>query len=341
MILPIVKPSIITYLHHAHPLGIAETDPRAKMYLLNNFFQLSTRRNKDGTRIDIDFLAANGYYPQCNFVSRVHETEASLGVLGGTPLDQVCAILESGGYVEAVLDEYFLSGKSAFSRHAFWHQNLIYGYSRPERVLLAQGFNAAREYVCHRIGFDEFQRAFGRQGGVRTLRLTGAVGEQYCAGFIQACLSDFVKSRNTIAASADAGAGAVSPGRWRTALRRVTGRAAEGSVYGMATYGVALRQLTLKNRRHIDMRPWCLFYEHKLRLLALAQYLDAEKSAGLDGAVLAELHQLIGDFRALRGYVLEAQLTDSAVDVAALKKTIAVLASAEKPVIAALINAIA
>jgi hypothetical protein len=327
MLLPVAKPSIVTYTHHAYPLAIAQAYPGGDRYLVGSFLQLYTRRNKAGNALHIDFYAYNGYYPECPFVEKIYETEESLSHYGASPVEQICAILDKGFYVEIIVDEYYIPIKAAYKRFHFHHQNLIYGYMPDSRVFLVQGFNSEGHYTDSTVRYEDMAAAAAQSCNVRRYAVKQLRQEEAAAVYqpdkARRLLGDFIASRCSV--------GARDPLQRDVPVRKA---------YGMATYDVAAELVECSNGKTIDLRPWCLFYEHKQQVRRLAQFLRAERGAGIAPALLEGLDSIVDDFFALRNYMLESRALDRRVSQASLRGNLDRLAAAEKDAIAELIQAV-
>lgn len=324
MRLPVASPSVIAYLHHANYLAVAQTDPRCRSHLLNYFYQLHTRDNDaPGVGLErlVDFHHPDGMYPRYPFVSNAYLAAPLLQRLGGGIVEQVCAILDSSAYVEATLDECHLREKAAYQARHYPHPNLLFGYSAAARVFHALGFNRAMAYAEYEIGYDELRQAWNQDMGLSILTLapTGDYlnTRPFNPALVRTCLQDFLAARNSFAS--------YDP---------------PGSVFGRATYAEAVALVARNNGAAIDVRPWCVFHEHKRRLQALYDFLCDDPARAPAAATAALLQQLALHFHQVRNHLLEACWSGSQVNPSALEKNIARIATIEEDAIGALIAAL-
>lgn len=347
ILLPVAKPAIVTYLHLAHQLAIAQTDPRGVVYLATSFLQLYTKRSKDGTELNVDFYSFDAYYPECPFVEKIYESADSLLAFGHSAVQRTCTVLDSGSYVEAPLNEYHVPGKAAYKKRPYLHQNLIYGYSRAQRLFFAQGFTAAGTYANFTIGFDEFETASENVEEIRryVLHTAGPAGADtlYDSSMIKTYLSNFIDATSPLGLAYQVNP--TYPMKERVSMldrmkSRISGVPVYQRAYGTGTYMVAADLVEGRNANGIDIRPWCLFYEHKQQVLRLADYLIKERNALIDKEILEELHLIKMDFCALKNYLLDAQLTNRKIDVSKLRKNLHRLIVSETNAITGLIEAI-
>lgn len=324
MRLPVAHPSVISYLHHANYLAVAETDPRCRSHLVNYFYQLHTRDNNApgvGPERLVDFHSPDGMYPRYPFVSNAYLAAPLLQRLGGGIVEQACAILDSGAYIEATLDEFHLREKPAYQAQYYPHPNLLFGYSATSRVFHALGFNRAMAYTEYDIGYDELRQAWNEHMGLSILALapTGDYlnTRPFNPALVRTCLQDFLAARNSFLS--------YDP---------------PGSVFGRATYAEAVALVARNNGAAIDIRPWCVFHEHKRRLQALHDFLCDEPRRAPAAGTAALLQQLAGHFHQLRNHLLESHWSGAHVKIDALEKNIGRIATMEEDAIGALIAAL-
>lgn len=321
--LPVKRPCVIAYLHHANYLAVVETDPRAPVCLLNHFLQLYSRENHAigvGRELLVDFYSCDGMYPRYPYLSNAYLSATRLAGLGAEALEQVCALLDSGAYAMPTLDESRLRAKAAYGQSFYPHPNLVYGYDRARSRLLAIGFTRELDFARYDIGFDEFRAAFSDQCGLSVLTLDGSPDysntQPFSPALVRAYLEDFVA------------------GRCRFASFHPS-----GSAFGRDCYAVAVGKVDADNAARLDIRAWCVFHEHKQRLLHLAQHLS-QQGCRLAAGTEQGLRQLEADFYELRNYLLEAMLEDRGVRIAALRRNLELITDSETSLIGALITAL-
>ncbi len=321
--LPLCKPSVISYLHHANPLAIIETRREARDYLVNDFIQLVGRpqhQNGVAPGLNVDFYSHDGMYPRYPLLSQSWLSGTTLRCLGPDLIGQIIALLEQGHYVEALLDEFYVPNRIAYQRMHYLHQNLIYGYDRDAAVFYTQGFDAQWAFVTMRLGFDEVKNSFVEGSGLALFRWHGHTDFgrhlRYSPARIRTSLSDYLARRTSFLS--------YQPDNVR---------------YGQDCYAVAQDLLRQQHGEQIDIRPWCVFHEHKQKLLQLARYLQ-ERELPVETALLADLGTLADDFLTLRNYILEAKLAGDSVDCGALDQEIEYLIRHEQALLERLLKAL-
>lgn len=324
MKLPIcTSPSIISYLHHAYPLAIVEAGDQARRYLVNSFLQLHSRENDApgvGKEILVDFYSHDGMYPRFPLLNWAWLSTAVLRKMGSALAEQACGALDSGCYLEATLDEFYLPSRPSYQRRHLPHQNLIFGYAREEQLFHVIGFGRDASFTEYTISFADYALAMRDDLGVAFISCGNGPeysnSQMYSPGLVRQYLGDFLESRSSFLSYQPA-----------------------GSTFGVATYDIAAAQVEQRNGRDIDIRPWCVFHEHKQKLSALAAFLEREREAVFAPDTQRELQLLERDFQRLRNYLIEAHMNDTQVKVASLRENLKRITVAEAEVISALMRA--
>ncbi len=320
VVLPVCRPSIASFLHHANSLCIVETLPRARHYLVNYFLQLYVGAGHEG---NIDFYSCDGMYPRYPFIHRGWLPTLTLKAMSNSLADLACGMLDSGCYLDALLDEYYLSAHWAYRRQHYLHQNLIYGYSREQGKFLAMGFDRVGRYEKFTISFDEFAEGIAGDAGLSVVGRTELVeynnSEPFSPLLITTYLRDFLDSRNSF-----------------KSFRPPSG------IFGLATYDKAIDDLETGMRMGaaIDIRPWSVFHEHKEKLLALHDYLVEEKKLVLPEQAREDLAALRDDFLWLRNHLMESAVERKQVNIPVLKRNLAEIKGMEAEAISSLIAAV-
>jgi hypothetical protein len=318
-LLPISMPSVTAYLHHANRLAISECDPRSNDFLINNFLNLYSGM---GDEKGIDFYSPDGMYPRYPFIHNAWLHTRTLKAMGGDLVGQACGIIDSGCYVEALLDEFYISEKPIFGKVHFPHQNLIYGYCTEQQCFFVQGFNREFVYKSYVVHFSEFAQALRDDLGMSVVSRTDFVEHnnsiRYCPDLIRTQLTDFISSSCSFLSFAP-----------------------KDSKFGIDTYQVAIALVALKNGGAIDIRPWCVFHEHKKKIRDLGTYLEASRGIRLPRELGDEIELLENDFLSLRNYLLEAKIEGRGINIDALEDNLQRISSVERDVIAEIIECVA
>ena len=321
----ICKPSVKSYLHHAHPLCLLETDERSKDYLVNNFLHIYSKTNttSDGrVELLIDFYSYDGPYPRYPYVSTSWLPQDLLSCFGGNIVEQLCCLMETGYVVEVTIDEYYVSQKHAFGKISLPHPNLLYGFDRDRRVFFSQGFDANWLFRPIDIPFDEIRAGFGLNMGVLAMKLSGSPEYANAVRFSGALV--------------------------RTALQGYLSGAAcypwhspEGAEFGRSVYGKAISTLKSRRPENVDIRPWCVFHEHKQRLSILYRYLCERGHVTHDDKLATALSELVKKTLGIRDLVVMSKMASRSVDSAVLTARVDAMLVFELDVIAEILGLLA
>jgi hypothetical protein len=352
--LAITKPAINSYLHYAQDLSIAQTDPRSKEYLALAFLQLHTKPDNTRRTLLVDFYAHNLDYPLCPFLENLWLTGSEIQKFGTTATEIACKLIDAQRYVRVDLNEFYVKHAASYQKPGSdlsllpvqrrpLHFNLIYRYCASAQKFFTHGFNDQKHFTDRSIGFDEFEKAYyGHEVGMRAIRLRAPCPDDrplYSIEAAVAYLTDFIESRSNFLTQKQLAPKERLMKKFGHRLNFL-GYQPLGSTFGMATYDVAASMVERNNGRFIDVRPWCLFHDHKGSLLRLHDYLSNEKNMVFDSSVRKQLQLLENDFFSLRNHMVESRLSDRKVKPAILARNIEKLKAADRDAIAALISGI-
>jgi hypothetical protein len=274
---------IRSYLDHALPLSIVVTEPGHRDALLSSFIQIFFPDDK----LDYDRVLM---LPSLGF-----SEWTSLGLLERLPIDvnaralaqperlfhRLVEQLNQGWYLEAQIDEFFLTGRACHQRVHSVHDNLLFGYDLERRTLLVAGY--AQDYGTAELPLSDVLAAFylmpksqlARRRLVAYRPCTAAPALDVEA--IAAQLRDYLDSR----ASLSPAQLRRSPPYWKA--RRTTGR------WGLATYAAFDEYVTRQasTGSELDLRATRTLWEHKLGMLARLRRLESLGCLRSEGSLAA------------------------------------------------------
>lgn len=309
---------MISYLHHANPLAIAETFPDAPHYLSNYFLQIYLSVEEDG---HVDFYCHDGKLPRYPFVCNAWVPARTLRAMGNIH-SVVQAVLSSGCYFEALLDEYYIKSRFTYGKIHLPHQNLIYGFDPVLQEYLAIGFTSSGAYSSYTLSLAELDTALSDDLGASILSLVTEWeflnDKAFSPAVVKQYLQDFVSSTN-----------------------RFVAYAPPGSVYGRDVYGRVLQSFANSDGQVRDIRPWCVFHEHKQKLAGLYRYLRTFRGVDARPRLERQLKQISVDFLALRDHLVQCSLRRVHVDAAKLRVNLATITACESDAVSELAELVA
>lgn len=262
---------IRSYLDHALPLSIVSAEPGHRDALLSSFIQMFFPDDK----LDYDRVLM---LPSLGF-AEWH----GLGFLDRLPVDvnaralarpealfhTLVHQLRQGRYLEAQIDEYFLTGRPCHRRVHSVHDNLLFGYDLERRTMLIAGY--ARDYETAELPLADVLAAFylmpKTQLSRRRLvaywpRPTRAALDVEA---IAAQLADYLDSRVSVSPVALRR----SPPYWKA--RRTAGR------WGLDTYAAFDEYVARQAAAgaELDLRATRTLWEHKACMSARLRRLES------------------------------------------------------------------
>ncbi|MDR2177554.1 MAG: hypothetical protein LBP20_05870 [Treponema sp.] len=153
MQLPIViQKEVNTYLYDALPLCIILAHPGIQDWFFSHYLNVcSTVHKHDGTYkgVFIRYMEGGIYFePRKDHEVLEYNPMSAEFIIHSIDLVNFLKVsLESGFYVIAFFDEYFLGCKSAYNINHFVHESLIYGYDDSEGGFYAVSFDSGKNFT--------------------------------------------------------------------------------------------------------------------------------------------------------------------------------------------------
>jgi hypothetical protein len=288
-----------------------EVNPESRHCLSNYFLQIYCLRDQWN---EIDFYSHEGRYETYPLLTASWLTTEIAKSYEGGIIGAAVKILRSGSYIEAFLDEYYIRAKSAYARTHFPHHNLIYGFSLDKKIFFCQGFINNGSFAQFQITFEEFEHGLRDDLGLyvyNSLPAHDVAGKlifspTHAANY----LTDFIESKNSFANFQHS-----------------------NGIFGAAAYSVAVEQV---ESNAIDIRSWQIFYEHKLKLVALCRYLKSEYALIVEP--ISDMQQLADDFLEIRNYIIQTMVQGGCINTKSLARNISIITNNENRLIATIIS---
>lgn len=162
--LPLAKPIIESYLHHAYQTSIIGLEEKTMPWLLSNYIQLYFDGN-DALPLQFYMPDETGYTwnfacPSLDIQILKKETIAGLHT---DIIEFIIYALNHGSYIMTYINEKHVPLKSSYKKNDFSHMFFIYGYDLEKRVFNHLGYNIEnnnRKFGTSEITFDNFMQAY-------------------------------------------------------------------------------------------------------------------------------------------------------------------------------------
>jgi MGT family glycosyltransferase len=271
---------IRSYLDHAFPLSIVSADPDHRAALYGSFIQLFFPEEK--LEYDRVLMLPSLRTPDW----------ARLGFLDTTTMDLrseqfgdrlrfvawLVECLQDGVYVEAHIDEYYLTGRPSHGHTHSVHDNMIIGADLDAATFVVAGYG--RDYEVAEMPFDDVWRAFAeaRPGErhrrmIRRIRRSAPRRAALDRAAIAAQLDDYLSARAS-----------VSPDEMRRDRPYWRARRFSGA-WGLDVYDAFVDYVAQAARqsRPLDLRATRTLWEHKTCMIGRLTYLaEHQPDAGFE-----------------------------------------------------------
>lgn len=319
--LPIAKPLIVGYLHHAHPLLVLFANENNMPWFFSHYIQLySFKADIPFVGVDhkIDFFSYFGQNPP---YPRLTTHWMDKDFFESNNIDAVeftINCIRRGYYVEATLNEFHLPNKVVHNTMDLPHQNFVYGCDFENRVFKCFGFNKNSSFTTIDIAFDDFRKAFYQSpfAGIAWMDADHAIdttgwGQRIDRALIASSIRDYLDGANSALAHQVAGA-----------------------KFGMDVYNDVKDILVNMPPDRADIRLWHIIWEHKRCMKERVSFLQKH---GLLTSDCAQLQDSAAEIEKLslvaRNVVLKYRLTGDVRLTGEVCKTLDTLLEKEKPML--------
>lgn len=270
--LPVGRPPIIGYLHHAFPLAILSKNEQYLPWFHSQYIQvycpvnLASGPDPERKR-KFNFYRPPGYDSASFAGLSMVRLNREVVLANGLVVDLIRRALLTGRYVQVCVDECEIPGKKAFQKKHFLHELFIYGFDDETQCVETLGFQDNGDFGSLVVAYGDLQRAFdaGVSGngydpdGVRMFGLDETVSFHFDILTVLDGLEDYVFSRNTSE-------------RFRLLAKPTD------EVFGLATYRCLIDACAQLFHYPLwyDIRPLHILWEHKVCMLARIRYLERE-----------------------------------------------------------------
>jgi|GEM_PF-3124925 len=165
-ILPVAKPFLRGYVHHAIAFSIIDLNSESdNHWFASNFIQLRCHHDLPSNRnSNLDFYHETFFaaYDNQFTIQNIHKDVIAHYSGGVTRF--LIDMLEADSYIELMVNESYIPGTSTYLGEDFTHNIFIYGYDQ-EALTFYGKFVKDGFFTDARIAFDALQEAFARTNG--------------------------------------------------------------------------------------------------------------------------------------------------------------------------------
>ena len=135
-----INPPVISYQHHAFPLGVLFTNESFINDFVSNYVHLFYLRNDAIDPHAINFYRNDDYFAKDCFIKNMIMANGGNRFLIDYTLesfsDMLVFMIDNGYYVYGLIDEYYLPNRRAYKIKHWTHDFLIYGYEYSPIVVI-------------------------------------------------------------------------------------------------------------------------------------------------------------------------------------------------------------
>ncbi|WP_434748917.1 hypothetical protein [Paenibacillus amylolyticus] len=163
-VLPLAKPIIESYLHHAYQTSIIGLEEGTTPWLLSNYIQLYFDGN-DSLPLQFYMPDETGYTWNfgCPFLDTQVIKKETITELHKDIKEFIIYALKHGNYVMTYINEKHVPQKSSYKKNDFSHMFFIDGYNLENQTFHHLGYNVennSRRFGTSEITFENFIKAY-------------------------------------------------------------------------------------------------------------------------------------------------------------------------------------
>jgi hypothetical protein len=290
-ILKVKYPPITSYQTYANLLSVILSNEDAYSWMFNILIQIS--KDSDIFCFSPKFTALN--FAECPFL-KVHKISRELiNRKWGSIIRFVIDCIDLNDYIMILIDRAYIAN---YRMSSHWHDIFIYGYDlKNELFYTADFFRGVYSYQT--VSFDNFKNSYDKYDvdkyedwldGAVLFKLADAKYE-FNISSIKELLMDYYYSRNSdhrlipfqVRFDKD---------KYDTDYKK--------NVYGMDCYKALAAHIIDENAEKHDIRPFHLFYDHKIAMVLLIKFLSKKE-------YLNEASSLLEGYKLMQNKALSAR----------------------------------
>lgn len=321
MTLPVFVPSIKTF-YFTLSAAVMENHPDFENWFYTNYIQLYYQI---GSPHKLNFYGLNlihgvwDYYPLLD-IERI--SQEMLRVMRADMVELARWAIQTEGYVNVFLDEYYTEHRYAFQTEHRTHDFLLYGYDDSQQHFLTVGFDENQRYTSTHIPYEALRNAFASVTEKRSMVILRVNREKrFALDFenIQEMVSDYLQSADT------------------SKRFKMYGNPKPDMVYGLAAYRelqTYIEQIE-KGEDFLDIRAFTLLCEHKAVMAKRIRYLQKENAIQCSGDILVKLDEIAERATCIKNLMLKYSLIKQPRDLATVQMHLLAMREDEERVLRA------
>lgn len=267
-VLPLSKPPILGYVHHAYPLTAAMAHKDFCHWFCSNYIQLQYCLVDCTLNFFTYVICGNSIYiPIVDYKLLDSEYLYKSGI---KVIEFIVNSINMGYYVTMYVDEFFVPERISYKRRHFRHEVMVFGYNLEERILKIVGYTDMGVYSESNITFSAFEESYmssiSKQNDVILFKAKDDLSYQSSFDFdiknVKDLLQDYLLSRDT------------------SDRLRIFGNPKKKHVYGLNIYKEIIKNfksVITNNTQWCDRRILHLLWEHKKAMVCRIEYLIDNK----------------------------------------------------------------
>ncbi|MBB6022748.1 hypothetical protein HNR77_003847 [Paenibacillus sp. JGP012] len=252
-VLPISRPKVIGFLHHAYPLSIMGNYNDYLPWFYNNFIQIICNPEYFEYKNDhlVDF-----YFPNDRLFSypciEAYASKPEFSISEIDIVDYIINSINKDCYVYTHVDELYIPNKK--TNKSFTHNIFVYGYEDEKFNVL--GFNESYHFASTQVHFEDFRKAYSHADYKLTIlyNYNNYITPQFNIHNVIRSIKDYLLSINT---------------------NQGNGYLPSNPIFGIETYDYLKRYIEIikSDSNNADIRPFHILLEHKSCMLERINYM--------------------------------------------------------------------
>lgn len=315
--LPIKKPIITTYQHHAFPLSIAANHSDFMNWFCSNYIQISLSVRDEIN--PLNYYSFWDYFILCPIIERFY-IEKELVLNTHSSVDFFTDAMNRNLYALTYIDEYYIPNTKPYMNRHFPHDILLHGYDKEKRTFNTSGFNKNGVYTDNsEVTFGDFSKAISIDekentdysiwsNKINLIRVKYDWEYRFHISALKESLNDYLTSRN-------------SSNKFNMF------RNTNDHVYGLAVYSSLdhFIEKTIIQMNRLDIRMFHLIWEHKKNMNIRVNFLVNNQNYEFDKNLIEKLNNIEKEALLIRNLVLKFNITKDEKLITKIREKLKVL----------------